>query len=93
MKGPNMELIDRFVLKTRKDKSGCIVWTAAIHHTGYGDHRGTRHGMAKLTEAQVLEIRRRRDAGERLQAIADDFGVDMSLVSLIGLRKIWRHLP
>lgn len=58
-----------------------------------GDHRGTRHGMAKLKDADIIEIRRRRAAGETLAAIAADFHVDQSLVSMIALRKIWRHLP
>jgi hypothetical protein len=58
-----------------------------------GDHRGIRHGSAKLNDAAIVEIRRRRDGGEKLKPIADDFGVDVSLISLIGLRKIWKHVP
>jgi hypothetical protein len=53
---------------------------------------GERHGMSKLKEHQVMEIRRRRESGQTLSAIAADFGVDISLVSLIALRKIWKHV-
>ncbi|MBM4686466.1 hypothetical protein GS532_22635 [Rhodococcus hoagii] len=35
---------------------------------------GEEAGTAVLTEAQVLEIRRRRHRGERLRSIAEDFG-------------------
>lgn len=51
---------------------------------------GEKHHLAKLTEDDVRRIRLRR--GERLQDIADDFGVSRSLVSLIHLRKAWRHV-
>jgi hypothetical protein len=37
---------------------------------------GIDHGMAKLTAAQVVEIRARFAAGERGQSIADAFGIN-----------------
>lgn len=55
--------------------------------------RGTGNAAAKLTETQVYEIRRRFDAGEVQQRIADDFGVRQTAVSSIGRRKSWSHLP
>jgi len=54
--------------------------------------KGQDHGMAKLTEADVLEIRRRRAAGEPLATIANDFNVTDGRVSVIARRKVWRHL-
>lgn len=39
---------------------------------------GIRHGMAKLTDADVREIRRRFTAGESGQSIADAFGITRS---------------
>lgn len=37
---------------------------------------GIRHGMAKLTDTDVEEIRRRFASGDSGQSIADDFGIN-----------------
>jgi len=54
--------------------------------------RGERASLAKLTTPQVLDIRRRRSNGERLAPLANEFGVDQSLISLICRRRIWTHI-
>lgn len=52
--------------------------------------RGSSHGMAKLTEADVLAIR----CDPRTQtAIAKAFGVSQSLVSTIKRGETWRSVP
>jgi hypothetical protein len=76
-------------------------------HLGYGTNadnardmveagrqaKGVDHGRAKLTEEQVLEIRRRHAAGGVTQlALGDEFGVTNALISYIVRRKIWSHL-
>lgn len=56
---------------------------------------GSEHRMAKLTEADVLEIRRRYAANSRdgaLQVLANAFGVSRSLMSRVVRRKIWKHI-
>jgi hypothetical protein len=55
-------------------------------------NRGERHGLAKLTADGVLDIRRRRADGERLEAIARRHGVSFQNVSLIVNRKAWSHI-
>lgn len=50
---------------------------------------GERHPQAKLSAEQAKEIRRRRRAGERLSALAGEFGVSESTVSLIGRGRLW----
>ena len=56
--------------------------------------RGERGGLAKLTDAQVVEIRHRYAAGGISQArIAVDYGVSDKLVGYIVRRAIWTHLP
>ncbi len=51
--------------------------------------RGIKNPQAKLTDAEVLEIR----ASDRSQsALALRFGIDQSMISLIRTRKRWRHL-
>jgi len=46
----------------------------------------------KLTQGEVLVIRRRADAGEELRVIAKDYGVDHSLVWRIKKRIIHKNL-
>lgn len=55
--------------------------------------RGEKHPLARLTETQVIEIRRIRD--ERvltLQQIADKFGMTKSSIEKIVHRKQWTHI-
>lgn len=55
---------------------------------------GTSHGMVKLTEKDVLEIRRRRAAGEKPMEIAKSFPqVHRHTVSRVASGRGWRHLP
>lgn len=54
--------------------------------------RGERGGRTKLTEAQVLEIRRRRASGELGKTLAEEFGVSTTVISRIHLRRIWAHI-
>lgn len=56
--------------------------------TGYG---GERNPSAKLTEAQAREIRRRYANGERQVALALEFGVTQSAVSLIVRGLTWKE--
>jgi hypothetical protein len=56
--------------------------------------RGERHGHAKLTEADVIEMRRLRATGEwTTKALAAKFGVCRPVVSVIINRKAWLHVP
>lgn len=52
--------------------------------------RGQSHWGAVLTNAQALEIRRRRAAGEKCSVLAREFGVSIGTISGIGLGKIYR---
>lgn len=53
---------------------------------------GEGNGLAKLTESDIREIRRRRATGELLTSIAADFGINMSNVSQIFRRVTWKHI-
>ena len=53
---------------------------------------GSRHHWAKLTEDEVLEIRRRVGEGEPQKVMCEEFGVRDSVVSRIVNRLIWRHI-
>lgn len=54
--------------------------------------RGEKHRDAKLTESQVMEIRRRRHAGERNMDVAAAFNISPQSVSHIVSGKKWRHV-
>jgi hypothetical protein len=56
--------------------------------------KGIEHGNAKLTDAQVREIRRRYTAGEyeTQKLLGAEFDVDASTVRGIVSNKQWRHL-
>lgn len=53
--------------------------------------RGERHGMSKLREEQVIEIRRRTD--ESPSQLASEFKVSTALIYRIRRRLAWNHLP
>jgi len=53
---------------------------------------GTANAMAKLNDAAIREIRRRRAAGERLKSIAKDFGISDRTVSKISRGERWAFL-
>jgi hypothetical protein len=54
---------------------------------------GSRHGMAKLTDADVLAIRTRYATGKVLQqTLANEYGVWQGAISRIIRRTGWRHI-
>lgn len=54
--------------------------------------RGSRSGVAKLNEEQVLEIKRRTAAGESRASLARAFGVRPENISHIALGRNWSWL-
>lgn len=54
--------------------------------------QGERCGNSKLTEADVLEIRRRHAECETQTALAAEFGLTQGNVGHIVNRRIWRHI-
>lgn len=53
---------------------------------------GKDNGNVKLTEEQVLDIRKRAAAGEAQRAIARQMGLNSTTVFRIVSRKLWPHL-
>jgi hypothetical protein len=51
--------------------------------------RGAQNPRAKLTDDDVRTI---RASNSPLRVMAEQFGVDQSLISLIRLRKAWKHV-
>lgn len=59
---------------------------------GTGHPQGSDHPMSKLKVEDVLEIRRRIDAGESRRKISKDYPVGHPTIGAIGRRKIWGHI-
>lgn len=57
-----------------------------------GRARGERNGDAKLTEAQVLEVRALRAQGLYLRQIAALYGVHLATIHLVATGRTWRHV-
>jgi hypothetical protein len=54
-----------------------------------GNHKGTAHGKAKFTDAQILMIRASEESGAEL---ARQFGVSRTCIWQIRHRKNWSHV-
>lgn len=53
---------------------------------------GETNGSSKLTESQVLEIRKLKAEGFRAQVIADQFNTSRTYVNQIVRRDVWKHI-
>lgn len=64
----------------------------ADRHAKGRDARGERHGMARLSEAAALAIRRRASIGESKRRLALEFALSYSQVKAIAAGRSWGHL-
>jgi len=55
--------------------------------------RGERVHSSKLTNSQVMEIRRRRAFGESREILSREFGVNQANISAVVTGRLWKHLP
>jgi len=59
----------------------------------YITHAGSDHGIHKLTEEQVLEIRRLYALGGRtFKSLGEEFAVGWTTIQKIVSRTTWRHI-
>lgn len=67
-----------------------------IKHGNAGKCKGTKNGMSKLKESDVIEIKNilknKVVHKQSYASIARLFNVDQSLISLIDKEKIWKHV-
>ncbi len=54
--------------------------------------RGEKAGLAKFTNAQILEIRERRAKGAKFRHLGREFGVRHTTIMNIVNRKTWKHI-
>lgn len=59
---------------------------------GFAAMKGEQHTQSKLTEKDIVEIKRRLINGIKQKEIALDFGIDSSVVSRIKTGKIWKNV-
>jgi hypothetical protein len=55
--------------------------------------RGEQAVNSRMTEAKVIDLRRRRALGESRGALAEEFGIAKVTVDGIVRRKTWKHVP
>ena len=83
---------DRHGTRTHPEKR---IWSDHNAHRLHPEiiSRGSSHGMAKLSEPDVLVIRYRVGVGDNPRLVAIDYGVSRALIGMIAQRKLWRHVP
>lgn len=64
-----------------------------LKNEGKGIPRGAERFRAKLTDALVIEMRRRRLNGETVRSLASHFGVATSGVIRVCRGDLWSHVP
>lgn len=58
----------------------------------FNPNKGELHYRSELTDSDVLQIRSMRASGMKLKDIGQEFGIPFKHVSLISLRKRWKHI-
>lgn len=97
------ELPDNLFVCHHCDNPSCVNPThlflgTALDNGGDSAAKGRRNGElnsnAKLTDTDVVTIRRRRNAGEKVRDIAKDYvAVTPEQVWAVAANKSWKHLP
>ena len=80
------------------NSSGNLCWGTRLENASDRlvqgtDAKGERNSLAKLTEEDVLEIRRRADKSETLASIAASYGLSKETVGRAVRGDTWTHLP
>ena len=61
--------------------------------TGLMDQKGENHHNSKLTEFDIIKIRRLYIQGTSQKELAEKFNIGQPHISSILLRKTWKHVP
>lgn len=70
----------------------CTNQENSVHAIKTGLRKVFKAGTKKLTEQQVIEIKRRLAAGETQVAIAESYGVARNSIKAIITGRSWRHI-
>ena len=73
-----------------------LEWCDRTYNNNYGSKvdtsRGVNNSQSKLTEVDVLDIRRRRSSGESLHALSEEYHVTPEHICAITKMRVWRWL-
>ncbi|WBK39893.1 transcriptional regulator [Rhodobacteraceae phage LS06-2018-MD07] len=86
---PRHSITYRWFYRTKKDK---VQAELMADSPGSATGRGENNSKAKLTQEQVLEIRRLLKGGKTATAIAKSYGVHQVTISRIKNGQRWGHL-
>lgn len=75
---------------TRADNNRDMISKGRARHDA--NPRGSEHKNSKLTEAQVIELRRRINNGEKQKVVAKDFNMSRAQTCVIANGKRWKHV-
>lgn len=78
---------DHLVLGTQRDNI-----QDSIDRKRFNPCEGEWNPFSKLTDLQVIEIRKRRASGEKLAPLASEFGVSTQTIMGIARGLMWRHV-
>ncbi|MNF77528.1 hypothetical protein D3C84_596770 [compost metagenome] len=74
----------------------CVTFAENIQHSfEIGLNKGLvgeENGRALLNEAQVVEIYKRLQTGERSTDLAEEFGAEQTTIGNIKRKKLWKHI-
>lgn len=81
----------------RNDAAWNVRWDTSTNNKADMLRHGTRQrgeqiNTSKLTAEQIQEIRTARATGARLKALAAQYGVTETMISLIARRRNWQHV-
>lgn len=77
---------------TSKENKQHAIRLGLYKNLGKNPARGSKQGLSKLSEKQVIEIRTLRKKGISGKKIAKDFGVSDTSIYLIANRITWKHI-
>jgi len=88
---------DGYVLSRFEDKGnyepGNVTWKRLEENSSEKTHAvGSKVGISKLTEAQVLEIRKLESKGYGMRELGRIFNINHKTISAIIKRKTWKHI-
>lgn len=77
---------------TRNAVAGHLHRVRPVSERIVGTPRGSQHGFSKLSDADVLEIRRSISKGAKQADLAAKYKISTANVSRINTGKNWKHL-
>jgi hypothetical protein len=83
---------NHLLVGTPKDNTRDMMERGRHNAHNKGGARGEKHGCAKLTEDDVIEIRIFREFGFTYRELGEMYGVHLSMIAYIVSKKNWSHI-